>query len=137
MTRLARIEINRPELRRIHGDVMGLVDAAGFVVQNEMIRLTTLVDGASAGIVRDRQTGRRVRRLRYGTRRSKRGESPYKQTGQLSQSIATERDPVAMSVRVGPGVRYGAILEIGLDRPFIRKSLENMESEVRRVFRSR
>ena len=98
-----------------------------------MIRLTTLVDGASMASIRNRATGKRSKRLKYGVRRSKPGESPYKQTGQLSQSIAVERNPATLTARIGPGVKYGAYLELGMNRPHIRLSLDNKTADVKRI----
>ena len=132
--RLERLEINWNEVNRLRRDeFMRRVDASAIVIQREMIRLTTLVDGAAMGRVKNRATGKRSKRLKYGARRSKRGESPYKQTGQLSQSIAIERNPATLTARIGPGVRYGSYLEIGMDRPHIRLSLTNKTSDVRRI----
>lgn len=132
--RLDRVSINWGEVDRIRRDeFMRRVDASAIVIQREMIRLTTLVDGAAMGSVKNRATGKKTRRLRYGTRRSKRGESPYKQTGQLSQSIAIERNPAKLTARIGPGVRYGSYLEIGMDRPHIRLSLTNKTPDVKRI----
>lgn len=132
--RLERIAINWNEVNRLNRDVfMKRVDASALVIQREMIRLTTLVDGAAMGSVKSRATGKRVKRLKYGVRRSKPGESPYKQTGQLSQSIAVERNPANLTARIGPGVRYGAYLELGMNRPHIRLSLTNKTADVRRI----
>lgn len=132
--RLDRVSINWGEVDRIRRDeFMRRVDASAIVIQREMIRLTTLVDGAAMGSVKNRATGKKTRRLRYGTRRSKRGESPYKQTGQLSQSIAIERNPAKLTARIGPGVRYGSYLEVNMDRPHIRLSLTNKTPDVKRI----
>jgi hypothetical protein len=132
--KLDRIVINQSEVRRLERDVfMRRVDAAAITVQREMIRLTTLVDGAGMATVKSRATGKRARKLKYGVRRSKPGESPYKQTGQLSQSIAVERNPATLTARIGPGVKYGAYLELGMDRPHIRLSLTNKTADVKRI----
>jgi hypothetical protein len=132
--RLDRVVINQAEVKRLERDVfMRRVDAAAFTVQREMIRLTTLVDGAGMASVKSRATGKRARKLKYGVRRSKPGESPYKQTGQLSQSIAIERNPATLTARIGPGVRYGAYLELGMNRPHIRLSLTNKTADVKRI----
>jgi hypothetical protein len=132
--RIARVTINKAEIDRIgRNEFMRRVDASAVVVQAEMIRLTTLVDGAQSGIVKSRSTGRRTKKLRYGVRRSKPGESPYKQTGQLSQSIAIERDPSTLTARVGDGVRYGSILELGMNRPHMQLALTNMTPQITRI----
>ena len=137
MSRIGRVEINWSEAERLgQAAFMRRVDASAFVVQREMIRLTTLVDGAATAKVKSRATGKRVKRLKYGVRRSKPGESPYKQTGQLSQSIAIERNPQRLTARVGPGVMYGSYLEIDMNRPFIRLSLTNKSPEVTRILSS-
>ena len=137
MSRIGRVEINWSEAERLgQAAFMRRVDASAFVVQREMIRLTTLVDGAATAKVKSRATGKRVKRLKYGVRRSKPGESPYKQTGQLSQSIAIERNPQRLTARVGPGVMYGSYLEIDMNRPFIRLSLTNKAPEVTRILSS-
>lgn len=132
--RVERIAINWNEVNRLNRDVfMKRVDATALVIQREMIRLTTLVDGAQMSKARNRATGKRAKRLKYGVRRSKPGESPYKQTGQLSQSIAVERNPANLTARIGPGVKYGAYLELGMNRPHIRLSLTNKTADVRRI----
>ena len=131
---MAKTTINQAEMRRLHDEFMKRVDTAAIVVQNEMIDLTTKVDGAVKGTIRRRATGKKVKALRYGTRRSKRGESPYKQTGTLSGSIAIERRPSELRCRIGDGVRYGSILELALDRPHMRKALENKRQEVGTIF---
>lgn len=134
--RLERVEINWMEVVRMEREVfMRRVDAAALTVQREMIRLTTLVDGAQTGMrTRNAKTGKFQKgKLRYGVRRSKPGESPYKQTGQLSQSIAIERNPAQLTARIGPGVMYGSYLELGMNRPHIRLSLTNKTADVRRI----
>jgi len=132
--RIDSVTINWSEVNRIERDeFMRRIDAAAITVQREMVRLTTLVDGAAMASIRNRATGKRSKRLRYGSRRSKPGESPYKQTGQLSQSIAVERRPETLTARIGPGVMYGSYLELGMNRPFIRLSLTNKTNDVRRI----
>jgi len=124
-------KINEAEMKQIRGDYMPRVDAAAVVVKNEMVRLLTLVDGAS---MRSGGGGKRSkRRLKYGARRSKVGESPYKQTGTLSGSVAIERRPAELTCFVGDGVFYGAILELQLDRPHMRLALDNTSAEVFRI----
>lgn len=126
-------EVNQAELDRIRGDGMRRIDAAAVVVANEMTRLLTLEDGAVMGRVRNRATGRTRQRLKYGVRRSKPGESPYKQTGTLSQSVAIERRPADMTCRIGDGVLYGSILELGMNRPHMRRALENKLGDITRI----
>jgi hypothetical protein len=134
--RIDSVTINWNEVNRIERtEFMRRIDAAAITVQREMIRLTTLVDGANRGTrTRNAKTGKFQKgKLRYGARRSKPGESPYKQTGQLSQSIAIERRPETLTARIGPGVMYGSYLELGMNRPFIRLSLTNKTNDVRRI----
>ena len=132
--RIERVVINQSEVKRLERDeFMRRIDAAAITVHNEMIRLTTLVDGAAMASIRNRATGKRSKKLRYGSRRSKPGESPYKQTGQLSQTIAVELRPQTLTARIGPGVWYGSYLELGMNRPHIRLSLTNKTDDVRRI----
>jgi hypothetical protein len=126
-------QINEGGMAEIHGDYMRRVDAAAQVVKNEMVRLLTLNDGASMRTLVDKTTGRKRKRLKYGVRRSKPGESPYKQTGMLSQSVAIERRPEDLTCRIGDGVFYGAILELALDRPHMRLALDNKLEDVVRI----
>jgi hypothetical protein len=84
-------------------------------------------------MVRSRTTGRRRKKLRYGARRSVRGQSPFKQTGQLSQSVAIERRPAELKCRIGDGVKYGSILELKLDRPHMRLALTNKTPDIKRI----
>ena len=127
------VQIDKNGMAQINGEFMKRVDAAAQVVKNEMVRLLTLHDGATMGSVRNKQTGRKRKKLRYGVRRSKPGESPYKQTGALSQSVAIERRPAELSCRIGDGVFYGAILELEMDRPHMRLALDNTSTDVLRI----
>jgi len=131
---MASVKVNQKYLKELRDDFMRRVDAGALIVQNEMVRLLTLNDGASMASVTSRSTGRRRKKLRYGTRRSSRGESPYKQSGQLSQSVAVERRPQELKCRIGDGVLYGSILENKMDRPHMKLALENKESDLRRLF---
>jgi len=126
-------QINQGGMAEIHGDYMRRVDAAAQVVKNELVRLLTLNDGASMRTSVNKATGRKRKRLKYGVRRSEPGESPYKQTGTLSQSVAIERRPAELSCTVGDGVFYGAILELELDRPHMRLALENKLGDITRI----
>lgn len=131
---MARVNVNHRAIAAIRGgEFMPRIDAAAIVVQNEMIRLLTLNDGAAAGMIRSRTTGRKRKKLRYGSRRSVPGQSPFKQTGQLSQSVAVERRPAELTCRVGDGVKYGSILELKMDRPHMRLALTNKTPDVRRI----
>ena len=127
------VQIDKNGMAQINGEFMKRVDAAAQVVKNEMVRLLTLHDGATMGSVRNKQTGRKRKKLRYGVRRSKPGESPYKQTGALSQTVAIERRPAELSCRIGDGVFYGAILELEMDRPHMRLALDNTSTDVLRI----
>lgn len=128
------IRIDRNAIAKLKaGEFMPRIDAASLVVQSEMIRLLTLNDGASMGMIRSRTTGRKRKKLRYGARRSVRGQSPFKQTGQLSQSTAIERRPHELTNRIGDGVFYGTVLELKLDRPHMRLALTNKTPEIRRI----
>ena len=131
---MARIRVDQNAIASIRGgEFMPRIDAAAITIQNEMVRLLTLNDGASAGMIRSRSTGRRRKKLRYGSRRSVPGRSPFKQTGQLSQSVAVERRPAELSARIGDGVMYGSILELKMDRPHMRLALTNKSADVRRI----
>ena len=131
---MARINVDQNAIASIRGGYfMPRIDAAAITVQNEMIRLLTLNDGAAMGVIRSRRTGRKRKKLRYGSRRSVPGQSPFKQTGQLSQSVAVERRPADLTCRVGDGVRYGSILELKMDRPHMRLALTNKTPDVRRI----
>ena len=128
------IRIDRNAIAKLKaGEFMPRIDAASLVVQSEMIRLLTLNDGASMGMIRSRTTGRKRKMLRYGARRSVRGQSPFKQTGTLSQSVAIERRPWELKNHIGDGVMYGTVLELKLDRPHMRLALTNKTPEIRRI----
>jgi hypothetical protein len=128
------IRIDQNAVNALRNDeFMKRVDAAAIVVQDEIIRLLTLNDGAASGMVRSRTTGRRRKKLRYGARRSVRGQSPFKQTGQLSQSVAIERRPAELKCRIGDGVKYGSILELKMDRPHMRLALDNKTPDIKRI----
>lgn len=131
---MARINVDNKAIASLRGgEFMPRIDAAAIVVQNEMIRLLTLNDGAAMANIRSRATGRKRKKLRYGTKRSVRGQSPFKQTGQLSQSVAIERRPAELTCRIGDGVMYGSVLELKMDRPHMRLALTNKTPDVRRI----
>jgi hypothetical protein len=128
------IRIDQNAIAKLRNDeFMRRVDAAAITVQDEIVRLLTLNDGAASAMVRSRTTGRRRKKLRYGARRSVRGQSPFKQTGQLSQSVAIERRPAELKCRIGDGVKYGSILELKLDRPHMRLALTNKTPDIKRI----
>lgn len=131
---MARINVDNKAIASLRGgEFMPRIDAAAIVVQTEMIRLLTLNDGAAMASIRSRATGKKRKKLRYGTKRSVRGQSPFKQTGQLSQSVAIERRPAELTCRIGDGVMYGSILELKMDRPHMRLALTNKTPDVRRI----
>lgn len=128
------IKIDQNAVNALRNDeFMKRVDASAIVVQNEIVRLLTLNDGAVSAMIRSRATGRRRKKLRYGARRSVRGQSPFKQTGQLSQSVAIERRPAELKCRIGDGVKYGSILELKMDRPHMRLALDNKTPDIKRI----
>ncbi len=67
--------------------------------------------------------------------RSRPGEPPRKQTGQLRRSVQSEVDPGTLRARVGTNVEYGKHLELGtkrgLDpRPWLRPAWLNSMARV-------
>jgi hypothetical protein len=67
--------------------------------------------------------------------RSRPGEPPRKQTGQLKQSVTYEVDEKAMEGRVGTNLDYGKYLELGtkrgiLPRPWLRRALVESAAEI-------
>ena len=68
----------------------------------------------------------------YGAFRSKPGEAPYKQTGRLRGSVASEVD--GKQARAGTNVVYGRILELLKDRPWLSTAYKESIPAIRAIF---
>lgn len=67
--------------------------------------------------------------------RSKPGEPPRKQTGELRKRVTYEIDEKTMTARVGTNLPYGKYLELGTKkglkpRPWLRRALFEMKGKV-------
>ena len=133
MTKLLSLKLNRSEIARIENGFNTRLKLAALTVQGEMARLTSLQDGSlgMGQILKPKAFTKAGNRK--AIRRSKPGESPYRQTGRLSQTMQIDLMPRRFSARIGPGVKYGTYLEIGMNRPHIRRALENKMADVRRI----
>lgn len=133
MTRLESLKLNRSEIARIEEGFNTRLKLAALTVQGEMARLTSLQDGSiGLGNILKPQAFNKVGK-RKAIRRSKPGESPYRQTGRLSQTMQIEMFPRRFVAHIGPEQFYGSILEKKLNRPHIRRALENKLADVRRI----
>lgn len=131
--KLASVKLNRSEIARIENGFNTRLKLAALTVQGEMARLTSLQDG-TIGIGRVTKPTHFLKvGKRKAVRRSKWGESPYRQTGKLSQTMMIDLLPARFSARIGPGQFYGTILELKLNRPHIAQALRNKEADVRRI----
>jgi hypothetical protein len=110
--------------------------AACIVVENHAKKLVS-VPGTSARKGTG-SSGRRARRGRvYGARRSAPGQPPLKQYGHLRRSLTHEVDRMGLVGRVGSNLKVARWLELGTrriqPRPFLRRSLAECLSQVRRI----
>ena len=83
-------------------------------------------------------TGRSKGRTAGPITRSKPGEPPRKQTGQLRGSVTSEVDEATMKARCGTNLPYGKYLELGtkrgiLPRPWLRRALAETSTEVNSI----
>jgi hypothetical protein len=132
-TRLDSVKIRWNEVKRLNDGFATRIKLAALSVSGEMSRLTTLQDGSQGfGRNMNPKSYLKVKR-RKAVRRSSKGESPFRQTGKLSQTMQIQIMKNGLTARIGPGVIYGTILELGLDRPHIRLSLTNTTTTVRRI----
>ena len=92
-----------------------------------------------------KQTGREVNKRetflsKINTFRSKPGEPPRTQTGDLKRSMTHEVHPIQPIGKVGPGVIYGRALEFGnparnlKPRPFLRPALHLSQKWIQQIF---
>jgi len=115
---------NGPQFERYLETEMGRrLDAAATVVQNHAKELIGREGAAKAAKSTTLRSGRKVRKgqLVYGAVRSKPGEPPMKQTGRLQTSVSRER--IKMVARIGTNVKYGRVLELKLNRPWLVRAL--------------
>lgn len=72
------------------------------------------------------------------TPRSKPGDPPYVQTQKLYKSIAIEKQPERMAVKIGTNVKYGKYLELGTRkmrwRPWLVPALARNMSKIKAIF---
>lgn len=133
MTKLVSFKLNRSEIARIENGFNTRLKLAALTVQGEMARLTSQQDGSQGvGRILKPVIWSKVGK-RKAIRRSKPGESPYRQTGRLSQTMMIELFAARFKAHIGPGAFYGTILEIKLNRPHIARALQNKLAEVRRI----
>ena len=133
MTKLVSFKLNRSEIARIEDGFNTRLKLAALTVQGEMQRLTTLQDGSiDMGQISKPKAFGNVGKKRV-VRRSKWGQPPFRQTGRLSQTMQVELYPSRFTARIGPGVIYGTYLELGLNRPHIRRALYIKTPDVARI----
>ena len=105
-------------------------DAASFV-----LRALITVRRHAVDLLSIAGTGR-VAGVQHGpVERSKPGEPPRKQAGQLHDSVTYEMDEATLTGRVGTNVKHGKWLELGtkrgiLPRPWLRRALAEMQTRV-------
>jgi hypothetical protein len=121
-----------------HGDdAMEMVRerAVGFVTRAVMIvsrRAKELlsVAGTAVSIAKGAKGQRQT-----GAVRSKPGEPPRKQSGDLRDHVTSEVDPSVLAARVGTNQKKGKALELGtqrglLPRPWLRRALAESQDEI-------
>lgn len=133
MTKLLSLRLNRDEIARIENSFNTRLKLAALTVSGEMTRLTTLRDGTMG--IAERLNPKHYSKVlrRKPSRRSSPGESPYRQTGRLSQTMQVELFPRRFVAHIGPEQFYGSILEKKLNRPHIRLALINKTPDVIRI----
>lgn len=109
--------------------------ACGFIVHNEAKML--LNENKGKKVTRNRSTGRFQK---SAVSRSKPGEVPFLQTGELRKWISVEGARTGMGeffAKVGPAPptdKYGLALEMGTSkmkaRPFLRPAFDNKKKEI-------
>lgn len=67
--------------------------------------------------------------------RSKPGEFPRADTTRLMKSIFHEHDAATATSRVGTNLKYGVILEFRMNRSFIRRTLNEIRSQLMLIVR--
>ncbi len=69
-----------------------------------------------------------------GSNRSKAGDPPHKQTGELRRSVFKKVKKNKVEVRVGTRAPYGGVLEFGganiAPRPYLRSTLQRNKSQI-------
>ena len=102
----------------------------------EVVRRAKELLSVPGTAVRSRTTrhGRKGSRI-TGAVRSRPGEPPRKQTGQLRASVTHAVDPDKLTVRIGSPLKYGMYLELGtkrglLPRPWLRRALAESRTKV-------
>ena len=113
--------------RRLEQEMTRRVTAACILVLNRARELLNVEGAAKQG---------KGQRLKYGADRSKPGEPPRKQTGNLLGRVQFEVSD--MRGRVGTNVKYGLWLEVGTKvmaaRPWLRRALNEVRGEIAAIF---
>lgn len=123
-------EWNGDEAKKmVQSKALGFITRAAIVVERRAKELLD-IPGTAFSIAK----GTKGKRLNDQVR-SKPGEPPRKQTGQLRASITYEVDEKTQSARVGTNLQYGKALELGSKRglkprPFLRRALYEMQANV-------
>lgn len=116
------------------------LQASGRLVRNQA-KVLLSVEGrfAVGGPRREKGTGKFLAARRV-TVRSKPGESPRKQSGHLRTNVYAVMSDLEMKMRVGTGVKYGAILERGAPkiklaaRPWLIRAIRERQAQINRLF---
>jgi hypothetical protein len=118
---------NGPKLKaQIEAEMRGRLEAAAVVVHDHAKELISREGAEPKG-------GKKGAKLVEGARRSKPGEPPMSQSGNLRRSVAWEIQ--GLVARVGTGFKYGRWLELGTStmaaRPWLRRSLVECMGTIR------
>lgn len=109
--------------------VIQFVTLAAKIVKRRALELLSIPGTAQS--IKKGQKGKRVE----GAVRSKPGEAPRKQTGDLRNRVVDEVDEESLASRVGSNEPKARALEMGtkrglLPRPWLRRALNESQSEI-------
>jgi hypothetical protein len=107
-------------IETLHVETMDAIERACIIVWRRADRLLSIEGTGREGTVKDR---------------SRPGEPPRKQTGELKDSVTYEIDEKLSQGRVGTNVDHGKYLELGtkrgiLPRPWLRRALLESADEI-------
>lgn len=150
---MSGVELNPDRIRaKLEKEMMKRVFAAGLLVSNEAKKLVN-VDGRvkEGGPVKRGEGGKFLKRKTF-TVRSKPGEPPRKQRGQLLGSIKPVQndgsvkpifDGRNITCKVGTPLMYGYFLEVGTTkrgpaaRPWLRRAFFTVQDRVKQILMGR
>jgi hypothetical protein len=137
---MSNIEYNGDRVfRQAQRVVIERLDASGRLVRNQARTLLSREGRFVPGGVLTK-SGKRVQQRLAVPLRSKPGEPPRKQTGDLRKSVQAVLSSSELKMRVGTGKLYGAYLERGAPkinlapRPWLIRAIREKSAQIARLF---